>query len=47
MTVEQAANVAIYHMQLNTRAAVRFVVKEAKCSAKEAEEAISETVRPR
>ena len=46
MTIDQAANTAIYHLQLNTRAAVRFVMSETKCSASQAEQAINKAVRP-
>ena len=45
MTIEQAANTAIYHLQLNTRAAVRYVCNETNCSQKQAETAINEAVR--
>ena len=47
MTIEQAANTAIFHLQLNTRSAVRYVVSETNCTSKEAERAINETVRAR
>ena len=39
-----AANEAIFHRQLNTEDAIRFVVKAANVSPREAGEAIKETL---
>lgn len=39
--IEEVAVVAVFHMQLNTREAVRFIRGEAKCSETEAQNAIT------
>jgi hypothetical protein len=39
--IEEVANVAVFHMQLNTREAVRFIRNETKCTESEAQNAIT------
>lgn len=43
-TVLLAANQAIFHMQLNTDEAIRYIVKQAKVSPKDAGLAIKHTL---
>lgn len=43
-TALNAANAAIFHLQLDTDQAIRYVVKSARVSPKEAGQAIKETL---
>ena len=43
--VAESANVAIFHMQLNSRTAVQYVMRETGCTESDAKEAVKLTVR--
>ena len=43
--VSESANVAIFHMQMNSRTAVQYIMRETGCTEQTAKEAVKLAVR--